>query len=103
MALVPSAIGIGEYAVAAEAIAGASFGENILGAFHLDGRSVLVTEYSVCLNDSLIDRLLAEIAYGYGVTPIIHQRGDEVSFFPSDDIRLEANDRTVVLWRRLRV
>ena len=95
--LIPASIGIGDYAIAAEAIAAASFGENILSAFHLDGRSVLVTEYTVEPGDTLIDRLLAEIAYGYGVAPIVHQRGNETHLIPADDIRLEANDRVVVL------
>ncbi len=87
--------GISDYAVAAEAIAGAAFGENIFSAF--DGRSILVTEYTVEPGDTLIDRLLAEIAYGYGLAPIVHQRGGETRVIPADDIRLEANDRLVVL------
>ena len=95
--LIPASIGIGDYAIAAEAIAAASFGENILSAFHLDGRSVLVAEYTVEPGDTLIDRLLAEIAYGYGVAPIVHQRGNETHHLPADDIRLEANDRVVLL------
>jgi Trk K+ transport system NAD-binding subunit len=95
--LIPASIGIGDYAVAAEAIAGASFGENILSAFHLEGRSVLVTEYTIEPGDNLIDRLIAEVAYGYGVTPIAHQRGEALHIIPSDDIRLKANDRIVVL------
>jgi hypothetical protein len=37
----------------------------------------------------LIDRLLGEIAYGYGVAPIVHQRGNETHQLPADDIRLE--------------
>jgi len=45
--LIPASIGIGDYAIVAEAIAVASFGENILSAFHLDGRTVLATEYTV--------------------------------------------------------
>ncbi len=96
-ALLPASIGIGDYAVAAEAIAGAAFGENILSAFHLDGRSVLVTEYTVEPGDTLIDRLLAEVSYGYGLAPIVHQRGAETRVIPADDIRLEADDRLVVL------
>ncbi|MGO9673444.1 MAG: potassium channel family protein [Methylocella sp.] len=96
-ALIPASIGIGDSAIAAEAIAGAAFGENILSAFHLDGRSVLVTEYTVEPGDTLIDRLLSEIAYGYGVAPIVHQRGDRIHVIPVDDIRLEADDRLVVL------
>jgi Trk K+ transport system NAD-binding subunit len=96
-ALIPASVGIGDCAIAAEAIAGAAFGENILSAFHLDGRSVLVTEYTIEPGDTLIDRLLSEIAYGYGVAPIFHQRGDKIHVIPTDDIHLEAGDRVVVL------
>ena len=39
--LIPASIGIGDYAVVAEAIAVAAFGENILSAFHLDGARCL--------------------------------------------------------------
>lgn len=98
-ALIPASTGISDYAVAAEAIAGAAFGENTFSAFHLDGRSILVTEYTVVPGDTLIDRLLAEIAYGYGLAPVVHQRGGETRVIPADDIRLEANDR-LVCWRR---
>jgi Trk K+ transport system NAD-binding subunit len=95
--LIPASIGIGDYAIVAEAIAVASFGENILSAFHLDGRTVLATEYTVEPGDNLIDRLLAEIAYGYDVAPIVHKHGEKIHLLPADDIRLEANDRVVVL------
>jgi Trk K+ transport system NAD-binding subunit len=96
-ALIPASTGISDYAVAAEAIAGAAFGENIFSAFHLDGRSILVTEYTVVPGNTLVDRLLAEIAHGYGLAPIVHQRGGETRVIPADDVRLEANDRLVVL------
>jgi Trk K+ transport system NAD-binding subunit len=95
--LIPASIGIGDYAIVAEAIAVASFGENILSAFHLDGRTVLVTEYTIERDDNLVDRQLAEIAYGYDVIPIVHQHGEKTQLFPADDIRLDANDRVVVL------
>ncbi len=95
--LVSASTGLSDYAIAAEAITGAAFGENIIGAFHLDNQSALVTEYCVEPGDTLIDRILAEIAYGYGVAPIIHKRGAETRFNPSDDIRLEAGDIVVVL------
>ncbi|MGD0292140.1 MAG: NAD-binding protein [Candidatus Binataceae bacterium] len=95
--LIPASIGIGDYAIVAEAIAVASFGENILSAFHLDGRTLLATEYTVEAGDNLIGHLLAEIAYGYDVAPIVHQHGDTTHLLPADDIRLDANDRVVVL------
>jgi Trk K+ transport system NAD-binding subunit len=95
--LLSSSTGLSDYALAAEAIAGAAFGENILFAFHLDDRSALVTEYIVRPGDSLIGRNLSEIAFGYGVAPMIHQRGDLKRFIPSDDTVLEAGDIVVVL------
>ncbi|WP_051335435.1 NAD-binding protein [Methylocapsa acidiphila] len=95
--LIPASIGIGDYGIAAEAIAAAAFGENILSAFHLDGRLVLVAEYTIYPDDTLNDRLLAEIAYGYDVAPIVHRRGDHIRHLPADDIRLEPEDRLIVL------
>ncbi|WP_294540877.1 NAD-binding protein [uncultured Rhodoblastus sp.] len=95
--LLSSSTGLSDYAIAAEAIAGAAFGENILSAFHLDDRSTLVTEYIVRAGDTLIGRNLSEIAFGYGVAPMIHQRGDLKRFIPSDDIVLEEGDIVVVL------
>ncbi|MGO9431384.1 potassium channel family protein [Rhodoblastus sp.] len=95
--LVSSSTGLSDYAIAAEAIAGAAFGENIISAFHLDDRSALVTEYDIHQGDTLIGRPLSEIAYGYGVAPIIHRRGEDKRFNPSDDIVLEAGDVVVVI------
>ena len=57
----------------------------------------LATEYTVEAGDNLIGHLLAEIAYGYDVAPIVHQHGDTTYLLPADDIRLDANDRVVVL------
>jgi Trk K+ transport system NAD-binding subunit len=95
--LLSSSTGLSDYAIAAEAIAGAAFGENILCAFHLDDRSALVTEYDIQPGDTLIGRNLSEIAFGYGVAPMIHRRGDQKRFMPSDDTVLEAGDIVVVL------
>lgn len=95
--LLSSSTGLSDYAIAAEAIAGAAFGENILGAFHLDDRSALVTEYDIQPGDTLIGRNLSEIAFGFGVAPIIHRRGDQKRFIPSDDIVLEGGDIVVAL------
>lgn len=96
-ALVSSSTGISDYYIAAEAIAGAAFGENILSAFHLDHRSALVTEYTIDAQDTLASRQLAEIACGYGVAPILLKRGETVLFAPSEDMHLHPDDRLVVL------
>jgi Trk K+ transport system NAD-binding subunit len=57
-----------------------------------------VTEYKIERGDTLNGLLLAEVAYGYGVVPVLYQRGEETpTFMPSDDIRLAIGDRMVVL------
>jgi Trk K+ transport system NAD-binding subunit len=100
-ALIPDSTGISESEIAAQAITGAAFDEAILTAFHLPGRSILVTEYVVTPGDTLIDRQLAHLAYGYGAIPVFHERRNEREakgqINPSDDIRLESGDKVVVL------
>jgi Trk K+ transport system NAD-binding subunit len=85
--------------LAAEAFVGAAFGENIEHLFRFDGRTVLVTEYTIEAGDTLMGLILAEIAYGYGVVPILWQRSPqgEAQLMPSDDSRLHCGDRLVVL------
>ncbi len=97
--LLPHAHTLGVYTLAAEAFAAAAFGENILELLHLNNQTTLVTEYHVEAGDSLNGRLLAEVAYGYGVVPILHQRKATKSteFMPKDDIPLQVGDRLIVL------
>ncbi|AUT02043.1 potassium transporter TrkA [Nostoc sp. CENA543] len=97
--LLPHARVLGVYELAAEAFVGAAFGENILNLFRLHNQTTLVTEYRIETNDTLNGRLLAEIAYGYGVVPILHARNSQRTpkFMPSDDLRLVVGDRLVVL------
>ncbi|AFY46162.1 K+ transport system, NAD-binding component [Nostoc sp. PCC 7524] len=97
--LLPYARVLGVYELAAEAFVGAAFGENILNLFRLHNQTTLVTEYQIEANDTLNGRLLGEIAYGYGVVPILHTRNNQRTpkFMPSDDIRLIVGDRLVVL------
>jgi Trk K+ transport system NAD-binding subunit len=86
------------YAVAAEAFVGAAFGENILHLFRLNERTILVTEYQIEAEDTLHGLLLAEVAYGYEVVPVLHQRPPYTStLMPSDELRLAVGDRLVVL------
>ncbi len=86
-------------ALSAEAFVAAAFGENVLSLFRLDQQTVLVTEYTIEANDTLHDRLLADIAYGYEVLPLAYRRADHdiTTFMPSDDLRLHVGDRLVVL------
>ena len=96
--MLPDAQVLCAYALAAEAFAGAAFGENITSLFRLNNQTILVTEYYIKTNDSLHDLLLSEVAYGYGVVPVLHQKEQEdPKFMPSDDTRLAVGDRMVVL------
>ena len=96
--LLPDAQVLCAYALAAEAFAGAAFGENITSLFRLNNQTILVTEYHVEADDTLDNLLLAEVAYGYGVVPVLYQKDQEApKFIPSDDTRLAVGDRMVVL------
>ncbi|WP_404785396.1 potassium channel family protein [Altericista sp. CCNU0014] len=97
--LLPHAQAFSVDALAAEVFAAAAFGENILSLLHLHRQTVLVTEYRIEEKDTLQGRLIAEVAYGFGVVPILHERSSKESakLMPSEDIRLEAGDRLVVL------
>jgi Trk K+ transport system NAD-binding subunit len=97
--LLPDAKVFGAYALAAEAFVGAAFGENILDVFRINKRTTLVTEYQVEQGDTLNGFLLAEVACGYSVVPILHHKQDyEVAHvLPSEDARLQVGDRLIVL------
>lgn len=98
MALLPRTHVLGMYAVAAEVFAGAAFGENIINLFRFHQQTILVTEYQIEAGDTLNSLLLAEVAYGYGVVPILHQRSTNLAtLMPSEDILLENSDRLIVL------
>ncbi len=85
--------------LAAQAFVAAAFGENILSLFHCHNQTVLVTEYNIASDDTLQGLLMAEVAYGYGVVPILYQNssGRSTKWMPVDDIRLRVGDRLVVL------
>ncbi|MEE3718565.1 NAD-binding protein [Tumidithrix elongata RA019] len=85
-------------AISAEAFAAAAYGENVISLFRLNNQTILVTEYLIQAGDTLNGLILAEVAYGYGVVPILHQEPQKTSkFMPSDDTRLNVGDRLVVL------
>lgn len=92
------------YALTAEAFAGAAFGEKILSLFRLHNQTILVTDYNIEAADTLCGLLLSEVAYGYGVVPILATtsasagtRTESRRLMPSDDLRLAAGDRLVLL------
>lgn len=97
--LLPYAKVLCAYELAAEAFVAAAFGENVLNLIRLNEQTVLVIEYSVESDDRLNGQLLAEVAYGYGVVPVLHQRATQntVRLMPSDDAKLAVGDRLVVL------
>jgi Trk K+ transport system NAD-binding subunit len=97
--LLPQASVIGVYQVSAEAFAGAAFGENILHILHFAHQTILVTEYQISEEDTLNGLLLTEIAYGYGVMPILYQAHDTYSptLLPGDDLQANIGDRLIVL------
>lgn len=102
--LLPGARSLCAYALAAEAFAAAALGENVLGLFRLQERTILVTDYQVTVGDTLLGLGLAEVAYGYGVVPIFYEKQGETiggerkqKFFPTDDMILGNGDRLVVL------
>jgi len=96
--LLPDAQVLCAYALAAEAFAGAAFGENIDNLFRLNNQTILVTEYQIEPGDTLNGLLLAEVAYGYEVVPVLYQKGQETpKLMPTDDIHLAVGDRMVVL------
>ncbi|MBD2392745.1 NAD-binding protein [Cyanobacterium aponinum FACHB-4101] len=97
--LLPHATIIDPYIAAAEAFTGAAFGENILGLSRLQRQTILVTQYHIEANDTLQGLLLSEVAYGYGVIPVIYQSHLDASSvtLPSDDIRLAVGDLLIVL------
>ncbi|MFN9174789.1 MAG: NAD-binding protein [Synechocystis sp.] len=99
MGLLPQAKVLDVYCLAAEVFVGAAFGENIINLFQMDDKTVLVTEYEIEVQDTLVGLLIGEAAYGYGVMPILYQQAQQPNllYFPSDDIILRPGDRLVVL------
>ncbi len=76
----------------------AVFGESVHGLVRIGERTSVVTEYLVSPGDTLLGRLVGEVGYGFGVVPVLLQRaGKAPECFPSDDNRLQENDRLVVL------
>ena len=100
--LLPQAKAFSVYALSAEAFSGAAFGENILSLFRLQNQTILVTEYRIAAGDHLGGKLLAEVAYGYGVVPILLKarsaQGEWRTIpMPGDELRLQNGDQLHVL------
>ena len=101
-AMMPQAQTFCPYALSAEAFAGGAFGENILGLFRLSDQTILIAEYAVESGDTLAGQQMAQVAYGYGVVPILRETHDAEGnlctiLLPTDDQFLRAGDRLFVL------
>lgn len=101
-AMMPQAQTFCAYALSAEAFAGAAFGENILGLFRLGGQNILIAEYLIEAGDTLSGKQMAQVAYGYGVVPILRETRDEAGsactvLMPTDEQYLKAGDRLFLL------
>lgn len=97
--LAPHTRAMSAYALSAEAFVAGALGENVLSLIRIGNETVLATEYRVEGGDTLAGRLIGEVTSGYGLVAILYQKNPtyEAEFFPSDDIRLEAGSRLVVL------
>ncbi|PZU96499.1 MAG: potassium transporter TrkA [Pseudanabaena sp.] len=101
--LLPNSQSFCAYALSAEAFAGAAFGENMLSLFRLNQRTVLVAEYTITHDDTLVDKNLSQIAYGYTVVPIYLKKyspkadGHTDFYMPSDDEVMKVGDRLILL------
>jgi Trk K+ transport system NAD-binding subunit len=96
--ILPQAQILDVHTVAAEAFAGAAFGENIINLFRFNNQTILVAEYQIETIDTLNGLLLADVAYGYEAMPILHQQpAQPATLLPTDDVRLHVGDRLIVL------
>ena len=95
--LLPDANILEAYRLAAEAFAGAAFGENIISVFCLENQNILVTEYTIETNDTLNGLLILEVSYGYGVEVIAHSKPNQnLTLMPSGDVKLAVGDRLII-------
>jgi hypothetical protein len=97
--LFPYAQVISSSVLGAEAFAAAAFGENIIDLFIQNGQTILVTQYAVEAGDTLNGRILADIAYGYVVVPVVmvSAQTQSTTWMPSDNLRLSVGDTLTVL------
>ena len=97
----PFAKVINDYELAAEAFVSIAFGKHIRNLVRFNEQTILVAEYFIKQGDTLNGCFLFEIAYGYGVVPILYQTYKQVrpKIMPSywDKSPLEPGDRIVIL------
>jgi len=97
----PFAKVINDYELAAEAFVSNAFGKHIRNLLRFNEQTILVAEYTIKQGDNLNGCFLFEIAYGYGVVPILYQTYKQVrpKIMPSywDKSALQPGDRIVIL------
>lgn len=97
----PFAKVINDYELAAEVFVSTAFGKHIRNLLRFNEQTILVAEYFIKEGDTLNGCFLFEIAYGYGVVPIVYQTYKQVrpKIMPSywDKSPLEPGDRIVIL------
>jgi voltage-gated potassium channel Kch len=96
--LLPQAQILDVCTVAAEAFAGAAFGQNIIHLFRYSDQTILVTEYQINEIDTLNGLLLADVTYGYGAMPILYQQPPAPArLLPDQHLRLSIGDRLILM------
>lgn len=98
--LLPQAKVLCVASLAATAYAAAALGEHVLHLFETPEHSVLVVEYHVTMGDTLLGRELYELAEGYAVAPVLHERSGSRAIVPRQEhagLRMAEGDRLVVL------
>jgi Trk K+ transport system NAD-binding subunit len=98
--LLPDARVLCVSSLAATAYAAAALGENVIHLFQTPESPVLVVEYDVTEADTLVGHPLWEIAEGYAVAPVLHQRPGARARVPSPEDAsqiLKEGDRLIVL------
>jgi Trk K+ transport system NAD-binding subunit len=98
--LLPEAQVLCVSSLAATAYAAAALGENVIHLFQTPQSPVLVVEYDVAVGDTLVGRPLWQIAEGYAVVPVKHQRAGSRARVPGPDdasLVLREGDRLIVL------
>lgn len=98
--LLPEARVLCVSSLAATAYAAAALGENVIHLFQTPQSPVLVVEYNVSAGDTLANRPLWQVAEGYAVVPVVHQRAGSRGRVPGAEdasLVLKEGDRLVVL------
>lgn len=97
----PFAKVINDYELAAETFVSNAFGKHIRNLVRFNEQTILVAEYFITEQDTLNGCFLFEIAYGYGVVPILYQTYKQVrpKIMPSywDKSPLEPGDKIIIL------